>query len=135
MKLCKRLTFKLSVITLGDMIRILIYFLPESTETDCWKILTIHSRKCRLWSSQFIIGHFFPSDGLSHFAIKHLSENHQLELVKALTDLLGKTFPAQFVFPALGHDDPPFEKRLGKMWSKWLPTDSIKTFETGKFVS
>ncbi|KAF7284584.1 cyclic GMP-AMP phosphodiesterase SMPDL3A-like [Rhynchophorus ferrugineus] len=75
----------------------------------------------------------WTGDGLSHFATRHLSENHQLELVQALTDLLGKTFPAQFVFPALGHDDPPFRKHLGRMWSRWLPTDSMKTFETGGY--
>lgn len=68
-------------------------------------------------------------DALSHFVINHYSENHKLELMHSLTDLLGKTFPVQFVFPALGHDDL---KEHSRMWSRWLPPDSIKTFQTGK---
>ncbi|XP_019760900.2 acid sphingomyelinase-like phosphodiesterase 3a isoform X1 [Dendroctonus ponderosae] len=98
-----------------------------------WELIESAAKFMKSKQSDNIEFVLWTGDGLSHFAIKHLSENHQLELVKALTDLLGKTFPAQFVFPALGHDDPPFEKRLGKMWSKWLPTDSIKTFETGGY--
>lgn len=39
------------------------------------------------------------------------------------------------MFPALGHDDPILHKKLGAMWSRWLPTDSMKTFETGKYSS
>src|SRR5699024_8606791 len=55
-----------------------------------------------------------------------------LQLLQNVTDLLGKTFTSQFVFPALGHDDPMAKKELGKMWSRWLPTDSMHTFAKGK---
>ncbi|CAH1154744.1 unnamed protein product [Phaedon cochleariae] len=74
----------------------------------------------------------WTGDGLSH-AARHLPEIRQLELLQNLTDLLGKTFSSQFVFPALGHDDPFLREELGKMWSRWLPTDSMKTFEAGGY--
>ncbi|RZB40966.1 hypothetical protein BDFB_006353 [Asbolus verrucosus] len=70
-------------------------------------------------------------DALSHAARK-LPEALKLELMRNLTDLLRKTFSSQFVFPALGHDDPTAKKDLGRMWSRWLPTDSIHTFAKGR---
>ncbi|CAH1379391.1 unnamed protein product, partial [Tenebrio molitor] len=70
-------------------------------------------------------------DALSHNARK-LHESVKLQLLQNLTDLLRKTFSSQFVFPALGHDDPMAKKELGKMWSRWLPTDSMHTFAKGK---
>ncbi|KAG5881295.1 hypothetical protein JTB14_031085 [Gonioctena quinquepunctata] len=73
----------------------------------------------------------WTGDGLSH-TVRHLPDSRKLELLQNLTDLLGKTFSSQFVFPALGHDDPFPREELGRMWSRWLPTDSIKTFEAGK---
>ncbi|KAJ8958284.1 hypothetical protein NQ318_017430 [Aromia moschata] len=76
-------------------------------------------------------GQMKVTDALSH-AARHLPEPRQLELLQNLTDLLRKTFSSQFVFPALGHDDPVLRrKELGRMWSRWLPTDSMKTFDTG----
>lgn len=61
-----------------------------------------------------------------------MNESEQVRILQHLTDLLRKTFSAQFVFPALGHDDPTPRKELRKMWSRWLPTDSMNTFESGK---
>lgn len=55
-----------------------------------------------------------------------------MEMTQKVTDLLRTTFSSQFVFPALGHDDPSARKELGKMWSQWLPTDAMRTFEMGK---
>lgn len=70
-------------------------------------------------------------DALSHTA-KRLPEAHQLELLRNVTDLLKRTFSSQFVFPALGHDDPATLKRhLGELWRRWLPPDSMPTFEKG----
>uniref|UniRef100_A0A6P7FTB5 Sphingomyelinase phosphodiesterase C-like n=1 Tax=Diabrotica virgifera virgifera TaxID=50390 RepID=A0A6P7FTB5_DIAVI len=72
----------------------------------------------------------WTGDGMSH-AARRLPEFRQRELLQNLTDLLGKTFKSQFVFPALGHDDPFLKDELTKMWSRWLPTDSLKTFQSG----
>lgn len=75
---------------------------------------------------------FCYSDGLSH-AIRHLPEVRQLEILQNITDLLFRAFKSDFVFPAIGHDDPILHQKLSAMWSRWLPTDSKKTFESGKF--
>lgn len=69
-------------------------------------------------------------DALSHTA-KRLPEAHQLELLQNVTDLLKRTFSSQFVFPALGHDDPTLKRHLGELWRRWLPPDSMHTFEKG----
>ncbi|XP_068912166.1 acid sphingomyelinase-like phosphodiesterase 3b [Tenebrio molitor] len=74
----------------------------------------------------------WTGDALSHNARK-LHESVKLQLLQNLTDLLRKTFSSQFVFPALGHDDPMAKKELGKMWSRWLPTDSMHTFAKGGY--
>ncbi|CAG9860991.1 unnamed protein product [Phyllotreta striolata] len=74
----------------------------------------------------------WTGDGMFHSA-RRLPETRQMELLQNLTDLLGKTFKSQFVFPALGHDDPFSREELAKMWSRWLPTDSLKTFKTGGY--
>lgn len=79
--------------------------------------------------------HVYPvffRDALSH-AARRLSDERQLMLLENLTYLLQKTFRSQFVFPALGHDEPEYlKKELGQMWARWLPTDSLKTFEAGE---
>lgn len=74
---------------------------------------------------------FCYRDTLSYSAVKRLSGSRQLYFLNNLTDLLRRTFSSQFVFPALGHDDPLYRKDLGNMWSRWLPTDSMTTFESG----
>ncbi|GBP86673.1 Acid sphingomyelinase-like phosphodiesterase 3b [Eumeta japonica] len=65
-------------------------------------------------------------------SMENLSENFKLEAVRNVTELLGRTFSSQFVFPALGHNDPPPSKRLVEMWMQWLPTEALQTFETGQ---
>ncbi|XP_018328097.1 acid sphingomyelinase-like phosphodiesterase 3a [Agrilus planipennis] len=74
----------------------------------------------------------WTGDAMSH-SIRRYEKALQLEYMQNLTDLLTKTFSSQFVFPALGHDDPGSQKQLGRMWSRWLPTDSMKTFESGGY--
>lgn len=74
---------------------------------------------------------FCCSDGFSH-ATRHSPEVHQLQILKNITDLLSIAFKTQFVFPAIGHDDPNQYEKLSSMWSRWLPSDSKKSFETGK---
>ncbi|GLV41065.1 uncharacterized protein CBL_04589 [Carabus blaptoides fortunei] len=67
-------------------------------------------------------------DALSHTA-KRLPESRQLELLGNVTDLLKRTFSSQFVFPALGHDDPSMRQQLGELWNRWVPPDSMHNFE------
>ncbi|KAL1498401.1 hypothetical protein ABEB36_009208 [Hypothenemus hampei] len=109
---------------------------PKYDDHHCdssWDLIESAAKFMKSMQSDNVEFVLWTGDALSHFTTKHLSEKHQLELLQALTDLLGKTFPVQFVFPALGHDDPPFKKHLGRMWSRWLPTDSIRTFENGGY--
>lgn len=76
------------------------------------------------------------SDGLSHSA-KRLLESHRLDLLRNITELLGRTFPSQFVFPVLGHEDVQNNdfKRLGELWRQWLPSEALQTFEKGRILS
>ncbi|XP_045465382.1 acid sphingomyelinase-like phosphodiesterase 3a [Harmonia axyridis] len=74
----------------------------------------------------------WTGDSLSHFT-KHHQDTKKLETLQNLTDLLHKTFSSQFVFPALGHDDPSSRKKMGEMWSRWFPADSLKTFVQGGY--
>lgn len=85
----------------------------------------------------------FLSDGLSHSA-KRLSESHRLDLMRNITELLGRTFPSQFVFPVLGHEDvqnsdykdyKSFLLSLGNIWRQWLPLEALQTFEKGNLCS
>lgn len=82
------------------------------------------------------------SDGLSHSA-KRLSESHRLDLMRNITELLGRTFPSQFVFPVLGHEDvqnndykdyKSFLLSLGNIWRQWLPLEALQTFEKGNII-
>lgn len=68
-------------------------------------------------------------------SMEHLSDEIKLEAVKNVTDLLSRTFSSQFVFPALGHNDPSLSKRLVEMWMQWLPTEALLTFETGGYYT
>lgn len=88
----------------------------------------------------FFFRSFRFSDGLSHSA-KRLSESHRLDLMRNITELLGRTFPSQFVFPVLGHEDVQnsdykdyknFLLSLGNIWRQWLPLEALQTFEKGK---
>lgn len=74
------------------------------------------------------------SDGLSHSA-RRLHEPNRLELLRNITELMSRTFPSQFVFPVLGHDDgTPNFVQLGELWRHWLPSEALQTFEKGKSI-
>lgn len=64
--------------------------------------------------------------------MEHLTEEFKLEAVRNVTDVLSRTFSSQFVFPALGHNDPPPSRKLVDMWMQWLPTEALQTFEIGE---
>lgn len=60
-------------------------------------------------------------------------ESHRLDVLRNITDLLGRTFSSQFVFPVLGHEDGQGNnfRRLGELWRHWLPSEALQTFEKG----
>ncbi|XP_049821387.1 acid sphingomyelinase-like phosphodiesterase 3b [Aethina tumida] len=97
-----------------------------------WELIESAARTMMTRQNDNVEFVLWTGDALSH-AARRLQETRQIELLQNLTDLLRKTFSSQFVFPALGHDDPTDRKELGNMWSRWLPTDSMKTFETGGY--
>lgn len=61
-------------------------------------------------------------------------ETHRLDVLRNITDLLSRTFPSQFVFPVLGHEDGQGNnfRRLGELWRQWLPNEALETFNKGK---
>lgn len=71
---------------------------------------------------------------MSHEARTLLKEERQLVLIQNLTDLFFPKFSSQFIFPALGHEDFHSRKNLTDVWSRWLPMDSMSTFEKGKLA-
>uniref|UniRef100_A0A1A9VT24 Calcineurin-like phosphoesterase domain-containing protein n=1 Tax=Glossina austeni TaxID=7395 RepID=A0A1A9VT24_GLOAU len=75
----------------------------------------------------------WTGDGLSHSA-HPMSELKKLEILRNITDLLGRTFSSQFVFPVLGHEDGTTTnfRHMGELWRHWLPTEALYTFEKGK---
>ncbi|XP_037901368.1 uncharacterized protein LOC119645303 [Glossina fuscipes] len=78
----------------------------------------------------------WTGDGLSHSA-HPMSELKKLEILRNITDLLGRTFSSQFVFPVLGHEDGTTTnfRHMGELWRHWLPTEALYTFEKGGYYS
>lgn len=68
-------------------------------------------------------------------SMENMSEEFKLEAVRNVTYILSTTFSSQFVFPALGHNDPPPSRKLVDMWMQWLPTEALQTFETGGYYT
>lgn len=73
------------------------------------------------------------SDGLAR-SMRRFNENHRLDVLRNITDLLSRTFTSQFVFPVLGHEDGQSNnfRHLGELWRLWLPSEALQTFEKGK---
>lgn len=64
-----------------------------------------------------------------------LSDDQRMQCLKNLTDLLSRTFKAQFVFPALGHEDIGVSySKLATLWQQWLPPEALDTFEKGTYA-
>ncbi|XP_073840990.1 acid sphingomyelinase-like phosphodiesterase 3b [Musca autumnalis] len=78
----------------------------------------------------------WTGDGLSHSA-HPMNEMKKLEILRNITDLLGRTFSSQFVFPVLGHEDGTTTnfRHMGELWRHWLPTEALHTFEKGGYYS
>lgn len=81
----------------------------------------------------------WTGDALSHSA-QPLSEQKQHEILRNITELLGRSFSAPFIFPVLGHEDGGNSglqkyKQMGELWRHWLPTEALNTFEQGGYYS
>ncbi|XP_068149645.1 acid sphingomyelinase-like phosphodiesterase 3b [Drosophila tropicalis] len=77
----------------------------------------------------------WTGDALSHSA-QPLSEQKQHEILRNITDLLGRSFSSQFIFPVLGHEEGSGSyRKMGELWRHWLPTEALVTFEQGGFYS
>ncbi|KOB52094.1 Acid sphingomyelinase-like phosphodiesterase 3b, partial [Operophtera brumata] len=67
-------------------------------------------------------------------SMEHLTEEFKLEAVRNVTDVLSRTFSSQFVFPALGHNDPPLSRKLGFIvYISWIGHDNL--FFTGGYYT
>uniref|UniRef100_A0A182NJI7 Uncharacterized protein n=1 Tax=Anopheles dirus TaxID=7168 RepID=A0A182NJI7_9DIPT len=74
-------------------------------------------------------------DGLSHSA-KRMHEPKRLDVLRNITELMSRTFPSQFVFPVLGHEDGTANfEQLGDLWRHWLPLEALQTFEKGGYYT
>ncbi|XP_032291155.1 acid sphingomyelinase-like phosphodiesterase 3b isoform X2 [Drosophila virilis] len=80
----------------------------------------------------------WTGDALSHSA-QARSEHVQLETLRNITELLGRSFSSPFIFPVLGHEDGSTGihkyKQMGELWRHWLPTEALVTFEQGGYYS
>lgn len=63
-------------------------------------------------------------------------EEHRHKLLQNITELLRRTFPSQFVFPVLGHEDGQATnfRHLADLWQTWLPSEALTTFERGELA-
>lgn len=61
-------------------------------------------------------------------------EEQRHKLLQNITELLRRTFPSQFVFPVLGHEDGQATnfRHLVDLWQTWLPSEALQTFERGE---
>ncbi|CRL00115.1 CLUMA_CG013396, isoform A [Clunio marinus] len=108
-----------------------------------WTLLETASQAMREKQGDNVEFVLWTGDGLSHSA-RRSSESHRLELLRNITELLGRTFPSQFVFPVLGHEDVQnndykdyknFLVSLGNIWRQWLPLEALQTFEKGGYYT
>ncbi|XP_035786018.1 acid sphingomyelinase-like phosphodiesterase 3a [Anopheles albimanus] len=77
----------------------------------------------------------WTGDGLSHSA-KRMHDTKRLDVLRNITELMSRTFPSQFVFPVLGHEDGSANyEQLGDLWRHWLPLEALQTFEKGGYYT
>nr|XP_024214780.1 acid sphingomyelinase-like phosphodiesterase 3b [Halyomorpha halys] len=106
-----------------------------------WELVASAARAMRAKHGDNIEFVLWTGDGISGHASGRSSDD-QVHALQNLTHLMSHTFPAQFVFPVLGHDDPgsnPGErlgyKEVGHFWRQWLPTEAIHTFNKGGYYT
>uniref|UniRef100_W8BNI4 Acid sphingomyelinase-like phosphodiesterase 3b n=1 Tax=Ceratitis capitata TaxID=7213 RepID=W8BNI4_CERCA len=100
-----------------------------------WSLIESAARAMKSRQGDNVEFVLWTGDGLSHSALKE-SDTKRLEILRNITDLLGRTFSSQFVFPVLGHEDGTTNFRhLGELWRHWLPSEALHTFEKGGYYS
>ncbi|XP_021695598.1 acid sphingomyelinase-like phosphodiesterase 3b [Aedes aegypti] len=100
-----------------------------------WSLLESASQAMKSKQGDNVEFVLWTGDGLSHGA-KRLHEAARMELLRNVTELLSRTFPSQFVFPVVGHDDGTLNfGQLGELWRHWLPSEALQTFEKGGYYS
>ncbi|XP_059614202.1 acid sphingomyelinase-like phosphodiesterase 3b isoform X2 [Phlebotomus argentipes] len=101
-----------------------------------WSLLESATQAMRSRQGDNVEFVLWTGDGLSHSTRRSL-ESHRLDLLRNITELLGRTFPSQFVFPVLGHEDGQSGNfhRLGELWRHWLPLEALQTFEKGGYYT
>ncbi|XP_055703393.1 acid sphingomyelinase-like phosphodiesterase 3b isoform X2 [Phlebotomus papatasi] len=101
-----------------------------------WSLLESATQAMRSRQGDNVEFVLWTGDGLSHSTRRSL-ESHRLDLLRNITELLGRTFPSQFVFPVLGHEDGQSGnfRRLGELWRHWLPLEALQTFEKGGYYT
>ncbi|XP_062552572.1 acid sphingomyelinase-like phosphodiesterase 3b [Armigeres subalbatus] len=100
-----------------------------------WSLLESASQAMKSKQGDNVEFVLWTGDGLSHGA-KRLHEAARMELLRNITELLSRTFPSQFVFPVVGHDDGTLNfGQLGELWRHWLPSEALQTFEKGGYYS
>uniref|UniRef100_A0A6B2E4C8 Putative acid sphingomyelinase 4 n=1 Tax=Phlebotomus kandelakii TaxID=1109342 RepID=A0A6B2E4C8_9DIPT len=101
-----------------------------------WSLLESATQAMRSRQGDNVEFVLWTGDGLSHSTRRSL-ESHRLDLLRNITELLGRTFPSQFVFPVLGHEDGQNGNfhRLGELWRHWLPLEALQTFEKGGYYT
>ncbi|KAL1117772.1 hypothetical protein AAG570_004087, partial [Ranatra chinensis] len=59
----------------------------------------------------------------------------RLSALQNVTQLISHSFTSQFVFPVLGHTEPPSDlyQQLIALWQHWLPTEALTTFQKGGY--
>lgn len=89
---------------------------------------------CNTPYNTIVICIIYFRDALAH-SMRRNTESHRLDVLRNITDLLGRTFSSQFVFPVLGHEDGQGNnlRRLGELWRHWLPSEALQTFEKGMY--
>jgi len=93
----------------------------------------------------------FYSDSISHttFHDESIKDDTVFSVLQNITSLLETQFPFSNIYPVLGNMDwypksrmtpsagyAEFHNRLklyGQLWSKWMPPESLGTFEKGTF--
>ncbi|XP_054264443.1 acid sphingomyelinase-like phosphodiesterase 3b [Macrosteles quadrilineatus] len=106
-----------------------------------WSLVHSAAKLMKTRSAEDVEFVLWTGDGLSVMSSSRSSEK-QVAALQNLTHLFSLTFPSQFVFPALGHDDPGGNlgerlsyHELASFWQQWLPTEALQTFNKGGYYT
>uniref|UniRef100_A0A1B0CM43 Putative acid sphingomyelinase-like phosphodiesterase 3b n=1 Tax=Lutzomyia longipalpis TaxID=7200 RepID=A0A1B0CM43_LUTLO len=100
-----------------------------------WALLESATQAMRSRQGDNVEFVLWTGDGLSHSTRRSL-ESHRLDLLRNITELLGRTFSAQFVFPGcLVMRTVKTEISIVLLWRHWLPLEALQTFEKGGYYT